>query len=189
MKTAQHTPDVPEVPQPRLPFDPERLHKLELASDAAYAVTRQLHDRLDKLRQERGKLKVAIDNDERPQGKNTYTPGASAPGNYAHLEFVEDQIRAVEAEMKAHHAKTAPLRALAQSCVEWARRHRWRGNNAIGIPGAPATHPHPHEVGLDARGAMPTAHQGPPPSASYGAGLMAKAAGFAARLTGGPHGR
>ena len=196
MKTAQHTPDAPEVPQPRLPFDPERLHRLELAADAAYAVTRQLSARRDELRVERSRWATSIHNAEYPPEQGVYLPGAAPQESYDRLAFVEDQIRAVEAEMEAHNAKAAPLRHLAQACIEWARRRSWRGNNAIGIPG-PDSRETPAPVPLRIDGPMPVTHRGPPPgtlAAPSGSGfgsLMSKAAtDLAARLTGGPrHGR
>lgn len=188
------SPDLPEVPQPRSPFDPDRLHRLEIAADSAYAITRQLHDRLDELRTERAKFAASIHLAEYPPAEGVHRPGAASPADYDHLAFVEEQIRAVEIEIKAHHEKAAPLRELAQRCVEWARRRSWRGNNAIGIPERPASETLP-PVPLQFDGTMPLTHSAPPPSAqaaAHGSGfgsLLSKAGAAAARLTGGPHGR
>ena len=133
------TPDLPEIPQPRRPFDHDRLHKLEIAAESAYAITRALSACRDELRAERGKLTTSIHLAEFPRGRGTHRPGAAAREDYARLAFVEEQLRAVETEFAAHTKKAGPLRACAQACIEWARKQSWTGDNAIGVPECPAS--------------------------------------------------
>lgn len=133
--------------RPRPPFDHARLHRLELAAENAYAVTRALSERRAVLRSDRAKL-----------------AGSENPASCARYEFVTEQLRIVDAEIVAHHEKSAPLHELAQICVEWARRRSWRGNsNPIGqfdleSPGNPASPPITPRIDSE-----PLTHHGPPP--------------------------